>query len=230
LWYTRAVRILAIETSSRRGSVALLDGEQLIGSLEHEQPNSHAERLLPLVERLLSEVGWPKSSLDRLGVGVGPGSFTGLRVGIALAEGLSVGLDRPLIGVGSLWAMAFGALTESAGPCCALLDARREELFAAVYDRENRELAAPAAIPIQDLSAFLAANAVRSVVGEVAQGLSHGLVQISGPTLDLPHARWVGALARELDESRFPPEPQYVRGIGATLPNLPRSAVTSNSA
>jgi len=230
LWYTRAVRILAVETSSRRGSVALLDGEQLIGSLEHEQPNSHAERLLPLVERLLSEAGWPKSSLDRLGVGVGPGSFTGLRVGIALAEGLSVGLDRPLIGGGSLWAMAFGALTESRGPCCALLDARRSELFAAVYNRENVELAAPAAIPIQDLPAFLAANAVRSVVGEVAHGLTHGRLQISGPTLDLPHARWVGALTRELDESRFPPEPQYVRGIGATLPNLPRSAVTSNSA
>jgi tRNA threonylcarbamoyladenosine biosynthesis protein TsaB len=228
--YTRAVRILAIETSSRRGSVALLDGERLIGSLEHEQPNSHAERLLPLIERLLADAGWGKSSLDRLGVGVGPGSFTGLRVGIALAEGLSVGLDRPLIGVGSLWAMAFGALTEGAGPCCALLDARRDELFAAVYDRENGELAAPAAVPIQDLPAFLAANAVRTVVGEVAQGLTHGRLQISGATLDLPHARWVGALARELDESRFPPEPQYVRGIGATLPELPRSVVTSNSA
>jgi tRNA threonylcarbamoyladenosine biosynthesis protein TsaB len=230
LWYTRRVRILAIETSSRRGSVALLDGERVIGSLENEQPNSHAERLLPLLERLLAEAGWSKSSLDRLGVGVGPGSFTGLRVGIALAEGLSVGLDRPLIGVSSLWAMAFGALTEGAGPCCALLDARRDELFAAVYDRENRELAAPTALPIDDLPAFLAAHAVRTVVGEVAQGLTHDRLQISGPTLDLPHARWVGALARELDESRFPPEPQYVRGIGATLPDLPRSAVTSNSA
>lgn len=224
------MRILAIETSSRRGSVALLDDQHLIGSLEHEQPNSHAERLLPLVERLLAEAGWAKSSLDRLGVGVGPGSFTGLRVGIALAEGLSVGLDRPLIGVGSLWAMAFGALTEGAGPCCALLDARRDELFAAVYDQENRELTAPVAIPIQDLPVFLSDHAVQSVVGEIARSLTHGRRHISGPTVDLPHARWVGALARELDEGRFPPEPQYVRGIGATLPELARSAVTSNSA
>ncbi|HEY3666491.1 MAG TPA: tRNA (adenosine(37)-N6)-threonylcarbamoyltransferase complex dimerization subunit type 1 TsaB [Polyangiaceae bacterium] len=221
------MRILAIETSSRRGSVALLEDERLIGSLDHEQPNSHAERLLPLLERLLAEASWPKSSLDRLGVGVGPGSFTGLRVGIALAEGLSVGLDRPLIGVGSLWAMAYGALAESPGPCCALLDARREELFAAVYDRQNRELCAPAAVPLGDLPAFLRAHAVASVVGEVGPSLSHGLVQLTGPTLDLPHARWVGALARELDEDRFPPEPQYVRGIGATLPALPRSAVTA---
>ncbi|HET7540536.1 MAG TPA: tRNA (adenosine(37)-N6)-threonylcarbamoyltransferase complex dimerization subunit type 1 TsaB, partial [Polyangiaceae bacterium] len=96
------MRIVGIESSSRRGSVALLEGERLVASAEHEQPNNHAERLLPLFEQLLAETGWPKSSLDRLGVGIGPGSFTGLRAGIALAEGLSVGLDRPLWGVGSL--------------------------------------------------------------------------------------------------------------------------------
>ena len=207
--------------------MALLEDEHLIGSLEHERPNSHAEQLLPLLERLLAEAGWAKSSLDRLGVGVGPGSFTGLRVGIALAEGLSVGLDRPLLGVGSLWAMAFGALSQGPGPCCALLDARRDELFAAVYDRQNRELCAPAAVPIQDLPAFLSAQAVATVVGEVGLSLSHGRQQISGANVDLPHARWVAALTRELDESRFPPDPQYVRGIGATLPALPRSGVTA---
>jgi tRNA threonylcarbamoyladenosine biosynthesis protein TsaB len=219
------VRILALETSSRRGSVALLDGELLVASLEHEQPNSHAERLLPLIERLLSEAGWAKTSLDRLGVGVGPGSFTGLRVGIALAEGLSVGLDRPVIGVGSLRAMAFGALTEHAGPCCALLDARREELFAAVYAADGRELCAPSAIPVRELRGFLRAQGVTSVVGEVAQGFAHACEHVTGPLLDLPHARWVGALARVLDEAQFPPEPQYVRGIGAALPDLPRSSL-----
>ncbi|MEO8902764.1 MAG: tRNA (adenosine(37)-N6)-threonylcarbamoyltransferase complex dimerization subunit type 1 TsaB [Polyangiaceae bacterium] len=219
------MRILAVETSSRRGSVALLEGQRVIASLEHEQPNSHAERLLGMVEQLLTEAGWPKSSLDRLGVGVGPGSFTGLRVGIAFAEGLSVGLDRPLIGVGSLWAMAFGALAERPGPCCALLDARREELFAAVYATPHQELCAPVALPIQDLPAFLEKNGAATLVGEVAQGLAHGRTVLSGPTLDLPHARWVAALAAELDEARFPPEPQYVRGIGATLPNLPQSAL-----
>ncbi len=218
------MRILAIETSSRRGSVALLEDQRLIASLEHEQPNSHAERLLPMVEQLLTEAGWPKSSLDRLGVGVGPGSFTGLRVGIALAEGLSVGLDRPLCGVGSLWAMAFGALAEHPGPCCALLDARRDELFVAVYQAQRLELCAPLALPIQELPAFLDKYEVISVVGEVAREVAHGRTALTGATLDLPHARWVGALAAQLDEAHFPPEPQYVRGIGATLPKLPESA------
>ncbi|MEI9951251.1 MAG: tRNA (adenosine(37)-N6)-threonylcarbamoyltransferase complex dimerization subunit type 1 TsaB [Pseudomonadota bacterium] len=221
------MRILGIESSSRRGSVALLEGERLVASVEHEQPNSHAERLLPLLEQLLAEAGWPKSSLDRLGVGVGPGSFTGLRAGIALAEGLSVGLDRPLWGVGSLLAMARGALAEHSGPCCALLDARRNELFAAVYDRELRELCAPLALPIEDLSEFLAAAGAVTVVGEVARTLAHGRTLATGETLDLPHARWVAALAGQLDEASSPPEPQYVRGIGATLPTLPRSPINS---
>lgn len=219
------MRILALETSSRRGSVALLEDQRLIACLEHEQPNSHAERLLPMVEQLLTEAGWPKSSLDRLGVGVGPGSFTGLRVGIALAEGLSVGLDRPLCGVGSLRAMAFGALAEHPGACCALLDARRDELFVAVYGAEGVEMCAPLALPNQDLRAFLDKFSVTCVVGEVARDLDHGRATLSGPMLDLPHARWVGALAAELNEAEFPPEPLYVRGIGATLPNLPSAAL-----
>lgn len=180
-----------------------------------------------MIERLLSGAGWAKTSLDRLGVGVGPGSFTGLRVGIALAEGLSVGLDRPLIGVGSLRAMAFGALSERPGPCCALLDARRDELFAAVYADASVELCAPTAIPLAALHDFLRTQGARTVVGEVAQGLAHGLEHVTSPMLDLPHARWVAALTRVLDEAHFPPEPQYVRGIGATLPNLPRSGLNS---
>ena len=218
------MRTLALETSTRRGSVALLEDGRVIRCLEHEQPNAHAERLLPLLERALADAGWPKSSLDRLGVGVGPGSFTGLRVGIALAEGLSVGLDRPLVGIGSLLAMAHGGLAERPfGPCCALLDARREELFAAVYVDGTRELHAPVALPVQHLPEFLRDFGPVSVVGEVARELPFGPEYLPGAMLELPHARWVAALAAELDEREFPPEPRYVRGIGATLPTLPRS-------
>jgi len=70
---------------------------------------------------------------------------------------------------------------------------------------------------------------VTTVVGEVARTLAHGRILASGATLELPHARWVATLAGELDEASSPPEPQYVRGIGATLPTLPRSAIDSNS-
>ncbi len=226
------MRCLGLETSTRRGSVALLENGKLVTHVEHEQPNAHAENLLPLVERALASAGWTKSSLDRLGVGVGPGSFTGLRVGIALAEGLSVGLDRPLIGVGSLLAMAHGGLVERAhGPCCALLDARRDELFAAVYLDETRELHAPVALPIEHLPEFLQDFGAVTVVGEVARELPLGRAEyLPGAFLELPHARWVAALAEKLGEAEFPPEPIYVRGIGATLPKLPPSPLRPDSA
>jgi tRNA A37 threonylcarbamoyladenosine modification protein TsaB len=121
--------------------------------------------------------------------------------------------------------MARGALAEHSGPCCALLDARRSELFAAVYDRELRELCGPRVLPIEDLPELLATSGVTSVVGEAAHALAHGRALAKGPTLDLPHAHWVAILAGELDEASCPPEPRYVRGIGATLPSLPRSPI-----
>jgi tRNA threonylcarbamoyladenosine biosynthesis protein TsaB len=223
------VRILGIESSSRRGSVALLDGQALILSLEHEQVNSHAELLLPMIDRLLGEAGWHKSSLDRLGVGTGPGSFTGLRAGIALAEGLSVGLELPLVGVGSLRAMAYGACDGDPAPLCALLDALRGELFAAVYSGPQ-ELSAPVVLAIADLTEYLNRNPVAAVVGEVARQFAHGRAQVSGKTVDLPHARWVAALAGQLEEADCPPLPHYLRGIGATLPQLPVSHVDPNCA
>ena len=86
-------RVLGIETSSRRGTVALVEDGQVVASLGHDVPNGHAERMLGLVDQALAEAGWAKASLDRIAVGVGPGSFTGIRVGIALAQGLALGLD-----------------------------------------------------------------------------------------------------------------------------------------
>ena len=118
------MRILALETSSPRGSVALTEGVTLIASEEHSEPSAHAELMLPLVSRALARAGWSRSSIDRIAVGVGPGSFVGLRVGIALAEGLSLGLGRPVVGVGSLSAMLGALSREHAGPRAALLDAR----------------------------------------------------------------------------------------------------------
>src|SRR5687768_454757 len=125
------VRVLAIETSSPRGSVALLDDDRLVVELEHDQPNAHAERILPLVERALEAAGFDRTSLDRVAVGIGPGSFTGLRVGIALAEGLALGLDIPIIGVASLRAMAAAVPAAEARIRIPVLDARRDEVFVA---------------------------------------------------------------------------------------------------
>jgi tRNA threonylcarbamoyladenosine biosynthesis protein TsaB len=219
-----AMRILGIETSTRRGSVALLDENGLVLALEHDKPNAHAEALLPLVARLFAETGVAKSSLERVAVGTGPGSFTGLRIGIALGEGIALGIGVPLVGVCSLEALA--RAVEGTRACIAVLDAGRGELFVAAYAADGAELLAPcAATPDEARGRILAIDALRGaiVVGEGATKLPGEFDVAPNPELALPHARIVAALAAARDPERSPPDPIYVRGAGATLPDLPPS-------
>lgn len=204
----------------------MVEGGQPLHELSHEQLNAHAETLLPLVDRLLLEAGAARASVDRLAVGIGPGSFTGLRVGIALAQGMAVGLDRPLVGVGSLAAMARGVDPGDLRVRVAVLDARRNELFVAGYLADGSETFAPRAVPREAAGATVhelldGRNAV--AIGEAATLLGGGIALVTRDDVDLPHARWVAVLGAAEDPSRSVAEPDYVRGPGATLPNLPPS-------
>jgi tRNA threonylcarbamoyladenosine biosynthesis protein TsaB len=225
------MRVLAIETSTRRGSAALFDDGRLLLALDHDKPNAHAEALLPLVARLFAETSTPKASIERVAVGIGPGSFTGLRVGIALGEGIALGVGVPLVGVGSLEAMA-RAVTDAKRPRVALLDAGRGELFLAAYAADGAEVVAPCAVPIAEVrERIVSLDALRDaiVVGEGALALGGGFEVLRGPELDLPHARFIALLGAERDPERSPPDPIYVRGVGATLPNLPPSPLGNES-
>jgi tRNA threonylcarbamoyladenosine biosynthesis protein TsaB len=222
------MRVLGIETSTRRGSVALFDGGRVVLALEHEKPNAHAEKLLPLVVRLFAESGVPKTSLERVAVGTGPGSFTGLRVGIALGEGIALGIGVPLVGVGSLEALA--RAPEGARPRIAALDAGRGELFIAAYGAGGDELIAPCALAPDAARARLAAvDALRGalVVGEGAAQLGGDFDVARGSGYELPHARALVVLAAGRDPERSPADPIYVRGPGATLPELPPSPLAN---
>jgi tRNA threonylcarbamoyladenosine biosynthesis protein TsaB len=206
--------------------VALLDGGKPVLSLQHEKLNAHAETLLPLVERVLAETGTARSSLDRLAVGVGPGSFTGLRVGIALAQGMALGLDRPLVGIGSLRAIARGAPEGDPRVRVVGLDARRDELFVAAYRADGSELLAPCALG-RDVAAARVKDALAGAaalgLGELAGELGAAVTPLAREDLDLPHAAWVAVLGADADPEAARAEPNYVRGPGATMPNLPPS-------
>ena len=218
------MRLLGIETSTTRGSIALLEDELVVCRLEHAEPSAHAERILPLIARALEQVGWSRDDLQRIAVGTGPGSFVGLRVGIALAQGLGLGLGIPVLGIGSLRALAAAVPNSVTGPRVALLDARRDELFAAAYAADGTELAAPDALPRAQGEIFVARfgpNAV--VVGEVARSLDLGADRLWSGERDYPSAEHTARLARALDPEQAPPLPLYCRGPGATLPNLPPS-------
>ena len=109
------MRVLGIETSTSQTAVALVEQGKLVVGRSLARPKQSAERLLPMIAELLAEAGWQRRDIERIGVSVGPGSFTGLRIGIACAQGLSLGLGVPLVGVTSLRAMARAVPEASAG-------------------------------------------------------------------------------------------------------------------
>jgi len=217
------VRTLGIETSTSQTSVALLENGQLVLARAHLRPKQSAERLLPLIAELLAEAGWPRASLDRIGVSVGPGSFTGLRVGMACAQGLSLGLGIPLLGVTSLQAMARAVPDAIPGLRCAILDARRGEVFAAAHQPGPGavQVLAPAALLATSAQALLSQK-LGAPIAWVGSGLSllNLPASFSSPETEEPGAGAVGLLAEELEPGEEPPLPVYIRDVGATLPDL----------
>lgn len=131
------MRLLAIDASTWWGGVALLEAQggetRLVAEIGVYVEDSHAARLLPLVEGLLTTAGWPRSSLDAYAAARGPGSFTGIRVALGLMRGFGLAAGRPCVGVGTLDAMA-----EAHGPAAAdrvpLLDAGRGDVYGARFD------------------------------------------------------------------------------------------------
>jgi len=118
------MRLLAIETATLAGGAALLDDGRLVGESRLNIAITHSERLMAVVDRLLQDCGYDVASLDALAVSVGPGSFTGLRVGVATAKGLALALEVEVAPVPTLDALA-ATLPFAGAPVCPLLSARR---------------------------------------------------------------------------------------------------------
>lgn len=125
------MNLLAIETSTELCSAALLRGDELFVE-EVLAPNQHAERLAPMVRRLLARSGLAAADMDAFAFGQGPGSFTGIRIACGLAQGLALGAGRPVVGVSSFLALAEQA---NASRVVAALDARMGETYLAAYSR-----------------------------------------------------------------------------------------------
>jgi len=134
------MRLVAIDASTWWGGVALVElvdgAPKLVAEIGLHVEGSHAARLLPLVEGLLAIAAWPKSSLDAYVAVRGPGSFTGLRVALGLAGGLSLSTGRPCVGVGTLHAMA-EAFGPASGDRVPLLDAGRGDVYGARFDHDE---------------------------------------------------------------------------------------------
>ena len=128
--------ILAVDTATENCSVALLMGGEVISRCEYA-PREHTIKILPMVDAVLAEGGIGLTQLDALAFGRGPGSFTGVRIGIGIAQGLAFGADLPMLGVSTLAAMAQGTYrAHQAEHVMAAIDARMDEVYWGQYVRQ----------------------------------------------------------------------------------------------
>jgi tRNA threonylcarbamoyladenosine biosynthesis protein TsaB len=206
--------ILALDTCLSSCSVAVRDGERVLASAREVMARGHQERLAPMAQAVMAEAGVGFDRLDRIGVTVGPGSFTGLRVGIAFAKGLAAALTLPAVGIGALEALA----ADSEGLVFAVIDARRDQVYVQGFD-DGRPLMAPDA---------LAASVAAARIAEVSTGRDFTLIGSGAPLVaalapgarvilsEGPDARQVARLAAARPPG--PLRPLYLRAPDAKLP------------
>lgn len=226
--------LLALETATEVCSVALAEGERLVAELTLRRPRAHAEALTPMIGEALRLAKAAPADLGAVAVSAGPGSYTGLRIGASTAKGLALATGAHLVAVPSLEAQAAAALPLAApgDAIAAFFNARRAEVYAALFTRTDERLAVragPAALPLADVAAWLAAAEDRRLwlVGEGAEAVSATLGETAAAVLDpetcAPSARYVLRQARpRLAEERFENvaafEPAYLKAFVAKKP------------
>jgi tRNA threonylcarbamoyladenosine biosynthesis protein TsaB len=229
------VNVLALSTSTPRGSAALVRDGETLAAVAYVDLAGHAERIFAAVDAVLAEAGVGRGALDALACDVGPGSFTGVRVGVASAKGIAMGLDLPILGVVSLEAMAAAAFAlGAAGPAdgvAAAIDAKKSELFTAAYEASGAAFFAPCTRAVGPEAFVLPVGRRWVVVGEIAASvaLPAGVTLARGAAFDLPDAAWIGKLALARFAAGERPdagvvEPLYVRPPDAVPTFFPPTA------
>ncbi|HHS14432.1 MAG TPA: tRNA (adenosine(37)-N6)-threonylcarbamoyltransferase complex dimerization subunit type 1 TsaB [bacterium] len=214
------MKILGIETATSVCSVGLSTEKQFIGETRIHRQGLHAEAIAGMTNCLLNKAGWNVRELDGVGVSIGPGSFTGLRIGLGLAKGLAMGLNRPVIPVPTMNAVLWG-LEPEPFRACVLLTSRKNEVYRGLYhwkDNEWTESSSIDILPVEDWTRDLP-NEPAYITGEAA-GLCvipsrfTGIKRISTPAA-FPGGYGVAALAaRQLQRGEVigeDPVPYYIK-------------------
>jgi tRNA threonylcarbamoyladenosine biosynthesis protein TsaB len=216
------MRILAIETATAQGSVALLEDDRPAAQVAEAVPQRHLEWLAPAIDRLLRTVAWRPADVEAVAVSRGPGGFTGLRIGVATALAWARALEIPLAAVSTLEALAAG--TAARGLVCPVLDARRGEVAGALFERDGAtaRLLDDRVAPVDALLAALPAGRPVLFVGDAvarhADVLArHPQATFAPPDQWAPRAAAVGAVAwrrlrRGERDDLYHVTPVYARG------------------
>ncbi|WP_298755665.1 tRNA (adenosine(37)-N6)-threonylcarbamoyltransferase complex dimerization subunit type 1 TsaB [uncultured Nocardioides sp.] len=205
--------LLTLDTATPLVTVALHDGSDVVAEHVAERAMKHGEQLAPLIERCLLDVGAVRQDLTAIGVGVGPGPFTGLRVGLVTARTLAFVLEIPVYGVCSLDVLAVEAVDTGAvtSDFVVATDARRKEVYLATYDADGARLEGPAVLKPAD------AATAAPVVGEGAALYPDAFPTAVGPTR--PSAGWLARVITEERAELLDPEPLYLRRPDAVEPS-----------
>lgn len=200
------MRLLAIETATEACSAALWE-DAIVGVRYRVAPRQHAELILPMIEELLAEAQWTRTSLQAIAFGRGPGSFTGVRLAASVTQGIAFGLDLPVARVSTLAAMARRAWRErAAGKVLTAIDARMREVYwgAFAVDSEGgvssegeERVQAPADVPIPASGCWLGAGTGWGTYSDILTQRAKGLLAGVDDSL-LPSAEDVAALGAEL--------------------------------
>ncbi len=143
-------RILSIETSTSICSLAIHEQGELLALAEIKEPGTHAEKLLLLVDEVFEKAGLSFADLDAVAVSQGPGSYTGLRIGVSTAKGIAYALEIPLIGINTLQAMAASQSVAPGDYVVAVLDARRKEVYTQTFGDSLQELSPIEAVVLEE--------------------------------------------------------------------------------
>ena len=205
--------ILSLDCTSRYSSVALTDGDKILGSQFLDCGNTHSETLLPTVISLLEYNHLHSDDVDLFACSAGPGSFTGVRIGVSLLKGLASAKDKPCIGVSTLEALAENLPYENA-VLCPVMDARRQEVYNALFKRENGKLVrltSDRQIPLAELDKELQGYGLPIYLCGDGYALAKGKLEVTTentPALLTPqNAVSVASIAKKIYESA--PEADY---------------------
>jgi len=212
--------VLALDTALSACSAALVEFEgerdEVRAAESEPRERGHAEALMPMVERVMG--GTPMSSVDRFAVTAGPGSFTGLRVGLAAARAFALASAKPALGVGTLAAIAAPGFGEDLEPVLAVMDARRGEAYWQLFALPGRPLTPAIASSYAEIAHLVDSPHVR-LAGSGAERLAAedpGRFHVVS-TAETPDILWVARLGARLDPESAPPDPLYIRSPDAKI-------------
>ena len=216
------MRVLAIDTALAACSAAVLDTRHVAVVASETLPmvRGHAEAIMPLIARVMDQAGVEFAAIDRIAVTTGPGSFTGLRVGISAARGIALAAGKPAVGLSTLAGFAAPHIAENdTSAVIAVIDARHEHVYMQVFGPGGRSVVAPRIAPLKEAVRAATSGPAR-IVGSGAELIAAHWPAGEPPPLlveqlGAPDIGWIARLGAAAVEGHGPPKPLYLRAPDA---------------